>query len=101
LVRVSAYGGGSQMKYIVYVLKSIKTNKKYVGYTSDIKRRLSEHNRSNTFFDRINKPFEIIYTETFYSKVDATKREKYLKSGIGRKELKKIQITKCPASSVG
>lgn len=79
------------MNYNVYVLKSKKNEKRYIGIT--FKKpiiRLSEHNQGSNEFTRLNKPFELIYYELGYCKECALKREKFLKSGQGRKLLDKL-----------
>ena len=76
--------------YSVYVLKSLKDGKHYTGYTNDLKRRITEHNRGKTESTRRRRPFVLIYSENFEEKDEAEKREKFFKSGRGREELKKI-----------
>jgi len=77
--------------FTVYVLKSLENRKRYVGYTSkDVLLRLSQHNTGHNKWTKANKPFEIIYTEKFENKTEAIKREKFLKSGQGRKFLDQI-----------
>jgi len=74
--------------FTVYILKSLKNNKRYVGYTGkDAKIRLKEHNSGSNKFTKQNGPFEIYYVENYNNKTDAMKREKFLKSGQGRKFL--------------
>ena len=66
--------------HYVYILKSQKCkNKVYIGYTSDLKKRLSSHSAGSTYTTRRFRPFELIYYEAFKSKIDAQKREKQLK----------------------
>ena len=36
------------------------------------------------------RPWELVYTKIFGNKLDAMRREKFLKSGFGREEIKKI-----------
>lgn len=77
--------------YKVYVLKSLKTKKRYVGYTSKSPDdRLKEHNQSSNKWSRENKPFILLMSEDYVLKTDAIKRERFLKSGKGRKYLDKI-----------
>ncbi len=72
--------------FFVYILKSLKNNKSYVGVTEKIPTtRLDEHNLGSNQWTRHNKPFELIYYESYYCKKDAFHREKFLKSGIGNK----------------
>ena len=81
--------------YTVYVLKSEKVDRHYVGYTSDIERRLSEHNgvideKKNKYTHK-NGPWKLVYKEDgFETRSDAMKREKYLKGSRGRKKVKDI-----------
>lgn len=70
------------MYYHVYVLKNLKNNELYYGYTQDLKRRLAEHNKTY-------EQWKIIYFEGFISESDARKREKSLKHyGQARTHLK-------------
>jgi len=74
--------------YTVYVIRSFKNNKRYVGYTSkNVQMRLSEHNRGCNKWSRENRPLKLIYQENFNTKIEAIKREKFLKSGRGKKYL--------------
>jgi putative endonuclease len=77
--------------YKIYVLKSLKTGKHYVGYTSkSIGERLSEHNRNCNKWDKGNSPFTLIYHEEYSDKAEAIQRERFLKSGQGRKLIKSL-----------
>jgi len=77
-----------QNMFTVYVLKSFKNNKRYIGQTSkDVLERLSEHNKGCNKWTNQNKPFKVIYTEEYSSRTEARKRENFLKSGQGRKWL--------------
>jgi len=69
-------------------LKSLRNGKRYTGYTSkNVEDRLSEHNRGCNKWSGENKPFTILYKEYFETKTEAIKRERFLKSGQGRKWL--------------
>jgi putative endonuclease len=74
--------------YYVYVLKSEFDASWYIGYTSDLKKRISEHNSGKTITTSKKMPWTLIYCEASKSKEDAIAREKYLKSGMGRRYLK-------------
>ena len=74
--------------YFVYILKSLKDHKRYIGFTSDLERRILEHNSGLVKSTRNRKPFELIYTEEFEIKEQAMAREKFFKSGKGREFLK-------------
>ena len=79
--------------YLVYILKSIKNNKRYIGYTSkQLFKRLNEHDTGSNKWTRKNGSFVIMYFEEYQTKTEAIKREKFLKSGQGRKFLDNISI---------
>ncbi len=74
--------------YYVYVLQSKKDNLFYTGFTTDIEKRLLEHNQGVQESTKNRIPFEVIYFEWCINKQDAITREKYLKSGWGKRYLK-------------
>jgi len=76
------------MLYYIYVLKSLKDNKFYAGLTSDLKNRIKLHNSGKVFSTKPRIPFKLIYYEASCNKKDAIAREKYLKSGMGKRYLK-------------
>lgn len=72
------------MYYYVYVLLSKKDNRFYTGYTADLKERLKLHNEGKVFSTKNRLPLQLIYFEACLNQQDATRREKYLKSGSGK-----------------
>jgi len=76
------------MFYYVYVLKSEKDNNNYVGYTKDLKERLTEHNDGKVNSTKYRTPLKLIYFEGCLNQQDATKREKYLKTAWGKRYIK-------------
>jgi putative endonuclease len=74
----------SKMKYYVYILWSKVDNQFYTGYTKDIINRLNEHNNGHVVSTKNRRPLELIYWEGCLNQQDATRREKYLKSGNGK-----------------
>lgn len=74
--------------YYVYVLRSESTGDLYKGFTSDLRRRIDEHNRGVTQTTKVNGPWKLIYYEGFENETDARKEELFLKSGKGRDRLK-------------
>jgi len=76
--------------FIVYVLRSEKDNKRYVGFTENLTRRLFEHNSGLVTSTKNRRPFKLIYTEQFENKQEAMKREKFFKSHQGRNFLDSI-----------
>ncbi len=72
----------------VYVLRSLKNNKRYVGYTAKAPlEKLAEHNSGATRWTRQNGPFVLLHVEEFPDSQTARKREQFLKSGKGREWL--------------
>ena len=74
--------------FYVYLLKSKKTGLWYTGYTKDLRKRILEHSKDKNFSTKNRGPFELVYYEASYAEKDARAREKYLKSGMGKKYLK-------------
>ncbi|VBB47439.1 conserved hypothetical protein [uncultured Paludibacter sp.] len=68
--------------FAVYVLKSIQYDKIYIGFTSDIDKRLESHNHpQNKGWTRNFMPWKVIYAETFSSKSQAMERETFVRVG--------------------
>ena len=80
---------GEMTMWVAYALRSEKDGWLYIGMTSNIERRVSEHNRGYNRSTKSRGPFNLIYVEECGSRTEARDREKYLKSGIGRDFLKK------------
>jgi len=78
------------MFYYVYILQSQKDSSLYIGYTTDLKKRLKEHNSGKSLATKPFRPYKLIFYEAFLNKIDAKNREKYLKSGYGRQSIKKL-----------
>ena len=76
--------------YFTYVLFSNTLNKRYIGSTANIEKRLREHNAGKSQFTRGGIPWSLIYKESFVTLSAARRRESYLKSGQGRKLLDEI-----------
>jgi len=74
--------------FYVYVLRSKKNGKWYTGTTDNLRKCLGEHNNGLVFSTKGHGPFESIYYEACKDKSDAYTREKYLKSGMGKRYLK-------------
>ena len=76
--------------YYVYVLRSLRDNFLYTGFTEDLERRLKEHNGGHVKSTRRRRPFVLVHKEDYADKESAMAREKFLKSGKGREQLKKL-----------
>ena len=76
--------------FYVYVLRSLKDGRYYIGQTSDLDQRLKRHNTNTGRYTKNKGPFVLIYKEEFISRSEAMRREKFLKSGQGREYLKEV-----------
>lgn len=76
--------------WYLYILKSEKDNKRYVGSTNNLKRRLAEHNSGKVHSTKYRKPLILIYREEFMAEAEARNRELYFKTHKGFNELKKL-----------
>jgi putative endonuclease len=74
----------------VYILQSLKNNKYYIGSTTDLKRRLLEHNQGKNKATRPNIPYKIIYTEEYPTIKEARQREYKIKLYKGGNAFKKL-----------
>ena len=70
----------------LYVLKG-ESGKRYVGITNDLSRRLYDHKQGRTKGGQVLGKFTLFLTESYPDHATARKREKFLKSGQGRKWL--------------
>lgn len=80
----------SSERYYVYILLSLKDKGFYIGYTSDLKQRLTEHANVRVTATRFRIPLKLIHYEYFIDRADAKAREKFLKSGFGRQQFSQI-----------
>jgi len=76
--------------FYTYILQSLKNKSLYIGYTADLKKRFSEHNDGKSLATKPLRPYKIIFYEAFVNRIDAKKREEYLKSGWGFRSIKKM-----------
>jgi putative endonuclease len=76
--------------FVVYILHSLTTGSYFIGHTNDVARLLLEHNRGKSMFGKINRPFELVYTEKFGTKSEASQREMEIKSYKEGEEFQKL-----------
>ncbi len=74
--------------YYVYVIQSKKDKQFYTGFTRDLENLIREHNEGRVSSTKERGPFELIYYEACLNEQDGLAREKYLKSGMGKRYLK-------------
>lgn len=76
--------------YTVYILLSLNKAKTYTGVTSDLLRRLEEHNQGKVTFSKKYRPYKVLHSESFETAKDAYAKEKYYKTTSGRRKIKII-----------
>ncbi|MEK9157931.1 MAG: GIY-YIG nuclease family protein [Patescibacteria group bacterium] len=69
------------------MLKSIADKKMYIGYSSNLVKRIEEHKKGLSFATKFRRPFKLIYFEGCTNEDDARRREHYLKTTQGRRFL--------------
>jgi putative endonuclease len=74
----------------VYVLRSGKTGRRYIGSCEDVAQRLRQHNSGASKATRHGIPWNLVHSETFPTRVQAVRKERYFKTGRGRDELDKL-----------
>lgn len=70
--------------YCVYILQSSKSGILYYGYTADLKKRLTEHEKGLSAFTKGHRPWNLVFYSAFIDKKKAKDFEHYLKSGSGK-----------------
>ena len=78
------------LRFYIYILYSLKDYKFYIGFTNNLKKRLTEHAGRKVEATKNRIPFKLIHYEYFINQKDAKAREKFLKSGFGRRQFKEI-----------
>ncbi len=76
------------MPYFIYVLKSELTESSYVGHTSNLEKRVVEHNNGKSLSTKGKRPWRLVHKEEYATRSEAVARERYFKSVEGRLELK-------------
>lgn len=76
--------------YYVYVLQSKQDDNLYIGFTSDLKQRIKEHESGKNFSTKSRRPFRLVFYEALLTKEEALERERFYKTGRGHEVLYKI-----------
>ena len=76
--------------YYTYVLKSLKDDRFYIGYTNNLRNRLQAHRGGKVVSTRDRRPLVLIYYEAHLHRFDAKRRERYYKTSKGKASLKQI-----------
>ena len=74
--------------FYTYVLMCERTKTFYTGTTNNLQRRLEQHNKGQVLYTRNRLPVKLIYFEVCWNKDDAYRRERYLKTGMGKRYIR-------------
>ena len=74
--------------HYVYVLRSKYDDGFYIGYSANLRKRVEQHSKGKSLATSFRRPWKLIYYEAYLEQNDALGRERYLKSGAGRRFLK-------------
>src|SRR5437868_15493421 len=88
--------------FYVYSLHSLTDHGFYIGYSTDLRKRLNEHKQGASVATKSRGPWKLIYYEAYIERPDAEGRERYLKSGAGRRFIRrqlKHYLAKFPCRS--
>ncbi|HXN99593.1 MAG TPA: GIY-YIG nuclease family protein [Candidatus Acidoferrales bacterium] len=83
-------GAPLTLMFTAYVLRSKTTHRFYTGSTSDLPRRLDQHNANEGASTKNRGPWELVLREDFETLAEGVRRESLLKTGKGREEIKRI-----------
>ena len=86
-VKKPSTSNGAQWFY-TYVLVCEKTGTFYTGATGDLRKRLEQHRNGEVFFTRNRGSIQLVYYEACLNRDDAFRRERYLKTGMGKRFIK-------------
>lgn len=71
--------------FYTYVIRCAKLDIFYTGTTNDLSRRLEQHNNGQVYYTKNKRPLRLVYFEACLDKKDAYRRERYLKTGMGKR----------------
>ncbi len=72
------------MPYFVYILKSVSSDKSYIGSTNNLEKRLTEHNNGTSLYTRGKGLWALVFSEQYKTRSEAVRRERYFKTVGGR-----------------
>lgn len=78
----------SKLPFCVYVLQSLKDGDLYIGFTENLKQRLTQHFHGENISTAPRRPLRLIFCEYYLTKADALRRESYFKSTVGKRALR-------------
>src|ERR1700745_1296075 len=74
--------------FYLYVLRSDSDSGFYIGFSTNLRARLRQHHDGESLATKSRGPWKLIYYEAYTEREDAEGREKFLKSGAGRRFLR-------------
>jgi len=77
-----------KLMYYTYVIQSQRSKRWYTGSTNDLRKRLNQHNTGKSTWTKNGTPWKLIYYKACLDEQDARSREKYLKTGMGKRYIK-------------
>jgi putative endonuclease len=77
--------------FYCYVLRSLKTGRRYVGFCEDLAERIRRHNAGESKATKHGVPWVLVRSENFVNCSEAARRERYYKTGRGRDELDRLR----------
>jgi len=91
----------SERMYWVYIIRSLRDNKHYIGHTNNLDRRLQDHNRGKSKSVKRRCPFILVHCEKHLTKIEAVRREKQIKRYKGGEAFKRLfNNIQSPSSSL-
>jgi len=78
--------------FYVYILKSGKTGRRYVGSCEDLDERIRRHNLGHSKATRHGIPWVLLHRESFSNRAEATRKERFYKTGRGHDELDRFNL---------
>jgi putative endonuclease len=78
--------------FYVYALKSVKTGRRYVGSCENVDERVRRHNTGHSKTTRHGIPWTVLLSESFLTREEAVRKERYYKTGRGRDELRRLSL---------
>ena len=78
--------------FFAYILQSLRDGTYYYGSTSDLKKRVRDHNMGKVKFTKGHRPYQLHYSEEFQTKSEAILRERFFKSIDGYKWLRESGV---------
>lgn len=85
--------------FYVYVLRRSKTSRRYIGSCENPYERVRRHNLGHSKVTRHGLSWTLVHSESFFSRADATKKERYYESGRGRDELDRLDRSAVAAAT--